>query len=81
MADVSIANTVVQAVPEDYPIGGPQVLLLKAVRGRFDGTNSSQDYLPAVQAITTNGVVAWTAVTRATITAGGLADVSFFPTG
>lgn len=80
MPDVPIVNRATVAAPKDYTLPQSQEILLKAVRAELDGTNAAGSFLPALQLVSNNGDVMFTAVLTSTpIVAGGSASVSWFP--
>jgi hypothetical protein len=64
--------------PLDYRVPNAQEILLKAVNANFDGSGASGDFLPAIVIESDGGVVIARAIGQA-VTAGGSAEVSFFP--
>lgn len=80
MPDVPIVNRATAAAPKDYTLPQSQEILIKAVRAEFDGTGAAGPFLPALQLVSNNGDVMFTAVlTSASVAAGGSASVSWFP--
>lgn len=80
MADVPIVNRAMTNAPKDYTLPQSQEILLKAVRADIDGTSAAGSYLPALQLVSNNGDVMWTAVdTSNAIAAGGTQSVTWFP--
>ena len=80
MPDVPIINRATVTAPKDYTLPQSQEILLKAVRAEFDGTSAASAFLPALQLVSNNGDVMWTAVLPSTtVAAGGSASVNWFP--
>jgi hypothetical protein len=79
---VSIDATIVaassQPVPSIYDVPGAQEIIVKSCYAQFDGTGAAGDFLPVVQFISPAGNIVATAQ-GPKVTAGGVADVSFFP--
>lgn len=80
MADTPIVNRATVTAPKDYTLPQSQEILLKAVRADIDGTGAAGSFLPALQLLSSDGVVMWTAVDPAlSVAAGASASVTWFP--
>lgn len=80
MADVPIVNRATTTAPKDYTLPQSQEILLRAVRADIDGTGAAGVFLPALQLLSPDGVVMWTAVDpNLSVAAGASASVSWFP--
>lgn len=80
MPDVPIVNRATTTAPKNYTLPQSQEILLKAVSADIDGTGAAGTFLPALQMVSNNGDVMWTAIDSSqTIAAGGSASVTWFP--
>ena len=80
MASVPIRSTVVTAAPKDYAIPPSQEIILLSVTAEFIDNGAAGDWLPAVVILDNNGNALCRAVDQGVkVTAGGDAEVSWFP--
>jgi hypothetical protein len=79
MADISILDPAVSAVPKSYKVKGAQEIVLKGVTASYDGTGAGGSFIPAVQVVDPSGFIVGTYTLGSTLTAGASADVSWFP--
>jgi hypothetical protein len=75
---IFVAGTV--AAPLEYITPGAVVFKLKAATAEFDGSGAGSDFLPALELVSDGGhVIARAVAQEVKITAGGSAEVSWFP--
>lgn len=80
MPDVPIVNRATITAPKDYTLPQSQEILLKSVRADIDGTGAAGSFLPALQLLSSDGLVMWTAVDTSSPQAAGVsASVTWFP--
>lgn len=80
MADVQILRASASSVPSNYTLPDATDLRLKAVYAEFDDAGAAADWLPCVTLLSDSGDVIARAVDQdVKVTAGGDADVSWFP--
>lgn len=80
MPDVPIVNRASVTAPKDYTLPQSQEIILKAVKADIDGTGAGGTWLPALQLVSNNGDVMWTACdTSSPQAAGGSVTVTWFP--
>lgn len=80
MADLPIVNRAMVTAPKDYTLPQSQEIILKCVRATIDGSGAAGSFLPALQLVSNNGDVMWTAINASqTVTAGGSVNVTWFP--
>lgn len=70
----------IEAAPKDYTVAANVELTLRAVNANFTDNGAGEDWLPAVVLISDSGHIIARAVDQGvTVTAGGDAEVSWFP--
>lgn len=80
MADVQILRAPSATVPSNYTLPDAAELRLKAVYAELDGSGAASDFLPCVTILSDSGDVIGRAVDQGVkVTAGGSADVTWFP--
>ena len=80
MASEPVRSTSVVTAPKDYSIPHAQQIQLLSVQASFIDNGAASTWIPAVQILDNNGNVLVTAADQGvTVTAGGSADVSWFP--
>lgn len=76
--DVQIADTSSGDAPHDYTVPSSADFILKAAYGVFDGTLASGNFLPTLEIVSDSGHTIARSVGQQ-VTAGGSAEVSWFP--
>lgn len=78
MADRQFNPLGTENAPAGWTLPGNLQLLLKNVYATFDGTNAAGDFQPCLEIVSDSGHTVGS-YTAAKVTAGGSADVTFFP--
>lgn len=81
MAESHVINVISspEATSFEYDVPGSQEILLKAIRGVWDGTGAADAFVPTVTIRTGAGRIISRSIADGVVAPGGGADVTFSP--